>query len=72
MHKHNCGCEHDLKYCGHCDVVYCSKCGKEWKQYFYYYSYYPYTTTIGTGIMPLTNTVDSTSLMACSHHKTGG
>jgi hypothetical protein len=29
MHNH-CHCEHDLKYCEKCDVVYCTKCGKEW------------------------------------------
>ena len=30
MHTH-CTCEHQLKYCSHCDIVYCEKCGKEWK-----------------------------------------
>lgn len=41
-HSHCDHCEHDLKYCGHCDIVYCTKCKKEWgKQYYWYYSY-PY------------------------------
>ncbi len=32
MHKHEeqVKCEHELKYCDHCDVVYCTKCKKEW------------------------------------------
>ena len=31
MSKHNhCHCEHNLKYCAKCDVVYCEKCSKEW------------------------------------------
>ncbi len=25
-------CSHELHHCIHCDVVYCSKCIKEWKQ----------------------------------------
>ena len=27
FHHH---CNHILKYCEHCDVVYCDKCGREW------------------------------------------
>ncbi len=39
MHEHA-GCEHkDLKYCPHCKVVYCERCGKEWHEYSY--SCYP-------------------------------
>jgi hypothetical protein len=26
-HQH---CEHKLKHCSHCDVVYCEKCDDEW------------------------------------------
>jgi hypothetical protein len=25
-------CEHELKHCTVCDVVYCVKCGKEWEK----------------------------------------
>ena len=33
MHEHSyIGCEHELKHCKHCDVVYCEKCQREWKQ----------------------------------------
>ena len=33
MHEHSyIGCEHELKHCSHCDVVYCEKCRREWKQ----------------------------------------
>lgn len=24
-------CKHVLKFCEHCDIVYCEKCGKEWE-----------------------------------------
>lgn len=24
-------CDHDVRYCKHCDVCYCTKCQKEWK-----------------------------------------
>ena len=23
-------CEHEVKHCSHCGVVYCAKCDKEW------------------------------------------
>jgi hypothetical protein len=50
MHNH--GCEHNLKYCRQCDVVYCTKCGREWggydHQHFYPYNpYIPWNTTDG-------------------------
>ena len=33
MSKHDhTECEHDLKYCKHCDVVYCATCDREWKK----------------------------------------
>lgn len=32
MHEHKKPkeCKHELKHCTHCDVVYCSKCQREW------------------------------------------
>jgi hypothetical protein len=36
-HKH-CHCKHELKHCDHCDVVYCTKCDKEWMQHPYSYN----------------------------------
>lgn len=27
MHEH---CNHQLKFCGHCDTVNCALCGREW------------------------------------------
>jgi len=48
MHEHN-ECEHNLKHCAKCDVVYCTKCKKEWGghscNYWPYYPYYYPTTT---------------------------
>lgn len=31
MHEHK-SCDHDVKYCAHCDVAYCEKCNTEWKK----------------------------------------
>lgn len=31
-HKHD-HCEHNLKHCSKCDIVYCSKCEREWGQH---------------------------------------
>lgn len=34
MGKHNhCHCDHELKHCKECDMVYCGKCGQEWGGY---------------------------------------
>jgi len=43
MHEHI-GCEHDLKHCTVCDVVYCIKCKEEWKKQVWTFSYPPYQT----------------------------
>ena len=54
MHEHN-ECEHNLKFCPKCDVVYCTKCKREWGGHScnWYLSYpwytYPYTTTVWPG-----------------------
>lgn len=31
-------CQHELKYCKKCDVVYCEKCQKEWSINFFTYT----------------------------------
>jgi hypothetical protein len=38
MHEH-CECKHELKHCPVCDVVYCTKCGKEWGKTVYINNY---------------------------------
>ena len=52
MHKtHPKKCEHKLKYCEQCDVVYCEVCGEEWKKDYITWtttSAYPYGVS-GTG-----------------------
>jgi hypothetical protein len=59
MHTHyHSHCNHNgsLRYCPHCDVVYCTSCGKEWGQrqttwitygdpYIWTYKGIPYTVT---------------------------
>lgn len=34
MHEHTepKKCKHEIKYCTHCDTVYCEKCKDEWKK----------------------------------------
>jgi hypothetical protein len=64
-HTHN-HCKHDVAYCEHCDVCFCTKCGREWglKSYMTYYiepytwTYrgIPYTVTYGNGDYSLTTT----------------
>jgi len=37
----HCHCKHEVvKYCSHCNVCYCEKCGEEWSAT----TYYPYWT----------------------------
>jgi hypothetical protein len=49
MSRHNHShCLHDLKYCEHCDVVYCVKCDREWGGHSHSYWYWggtPYRVT---------------------------
>jgi hypothetical protein len=56
MHEHI-ECDHNLKYCSKCDVVYCTKCSKEWGGHKYYWYSQPYTiytgvNTDGTVVSP--------------------
>jgi len=60
MHEHD-ECEHELRYCKKCDVVYCIKCKREWyghQSYVYPYVYptYPYVPTITWITNPITYT----------------
>ncbi len=72
MHEHN-ECEHTLKYCQKCDVVYCTKCKHEWGGHSCYYPYYPYYSptitqpwiTWTTSCEPTTDTAFAIS--ACNH-----
>ena len=56
MHEHD-RCEHELKYCKICDVVYCEKCYKEWIMKITYVNY-P-TVYVGTNVSPYTITYTS-------------
>lgn len=62
--KHNhTHCNHQFIHCIQCDVVYCNKCGEEWKKQFY--------TSTGTWTNPCypnithTSTTDSTLKHNC-------
>jgi hypothetical protein len=57
MHEHNV-CEHEIKYCKVCDVVYCEKCKKQWYSYNITYNQYS-TTWIGDGTYPGITTINS-------------
>lgn len=46
-HDHS-KCNHNLKYCEHCDIVYCTKCSEEWKKNYNSFTY----TSPGTSISP--------------------
>ena len=62
MHCHH--CEHELKYCVQCDVVYCGKCGREWGKSFYAYPYWNYRYYVPTwtgASSPITTTGTFTS-----------
>lgn len=66
MHNHNCGCKHELEYCGHCDVVYCKKCSKEWKSYKYdYYKGWNFQSVTS----PTVTYKGSVDTINCSHHQ---
>ncbi len=46
MNHDHCHCDHELKHCEHCDVVYCRKCKREWgEKKTEYVPYYPYPYT---------------------------
>lgn len=82
MHEHN-DCQHELKYCEHCDVVYCKKCKREWgkTQYVYTYPWWnwqpsssePYKVTCngvitdGTSASGTVKYTTDTVLLGCNH-----
>lgn len=71
-HNHEDKCKHELEHCGHCDIVYCDKCFKEWpiqvtNTVVKYWKY-------SDNIMPVTYTANGTSYKANSldeEHKHG-
>jgi hypothetical protein len=80
MHMHN-HCDHDPKYCGKCEMVYCTKCPKTWldKAYPYYYGNNSFQGFLGTtqtspkgGFTQVGSTgnnslVGSSTSVSCSH-----
>ena len=63
LHKHCCKHE-SLRYCEVCQVVYCTKCGKEWREYGYAYTYTYPTYPISTWTTTTGNT------LTCDHSNT--
>lgn len=46
--SHSKKCEHELKYCEQCNIVYCVMCKEEWTKPYFNYTYTPgteYTTS---------------------------
>ncbi len=69
MHEHK-ECEHELKYCSKCNVVYCEICNKEWYSYSITVSS-PYTATwynTQTISDKTTNPVNVTPVITCTHN----
>ena len=66
-HNHcNCNCKHEnLKWCPVCNVVYCEKCGEEWKQESPWTWTYPSGTGTYIGTDTLTTTGDCS--ITCNH-----
>lgn len=71
-HNHHCHCEHKLKFCSHCDLVYCEKCSAEWKKPTNNWTYG------GTGITLCGNTTTATAgtnistVANCNHNESIG
>lgn len=68
MNNHNhCVCSHTLKYCEHCDIVYCINCNKEWKNN-YINTYCNGTVTLcGNYTTSGTGSGDTNLINNCSH-----
>jgi hypothetical protein len=79
-HSHHDHCDHVLKHCAKCDVVYCTKCNEEWPKTKYVYDYYkyyeqkpyspwyPYTVTYGATTTNITSAATSTTnTEGCKH-----
>ena len=77
-HSHRCKCEHEqVKFCKHCNTVYCLNCSQEWgkQAYTYWPSIGPYLTseTLKTGYLQqlASSGTDEhrivTGSIACSH-----
>jgi len=63
MHIHD-SCDHSLKYCAHCDVVYCTKCHREWGHQSWSYWKYP-TWSTNQFLCSTTGNADTTT--TCAH-----
>ena len=50
---------HTLAHCGHCDIVYCTACKREWGTHS---TWYPYAWTVSSG-----STTIGSSFMQSTH-----
>lgn len=70
MHNHS-SCKHKLEFCEHCDVVWCSKCKKEWSRNIYTFTYTQPSTTISPKPWSTTiygmNLSGGTTITNCNH-----
>ncbi len=62
-------CDHELKYCGTCDLVYCRECKREWGGHRHYWPpYYSGTYYVGTGSLMLAGDTPTTAMVTEHNH----
>jgi hypothetical protein len=70
-HEHDyCGCSHIVAYCKHCDVCYCTLCGREWgfRTYRTISPWYPNTTTPYWGTITYNSPTNTSGSVAINHN----
>lgn len=71
MHEHSRDCKHELKFCEHCNVVYCVKCKTEWKPPCTL-NHYPYYNVWGTIPCPTPSITPYTTPWTLDTNSTSG
>lgn len=66
MHEHS-GCEHELKHCSCCNVVYCTKCKQEWGRAVRYWPWPYYQQMWIGGSLTADDLTSTTITYTCDH-----
>ncbi len=61
-------CDHELKYCGTCDLVYCRECNREWGGHRHYWPWYQEYTTIPLVATAGTGAIDASEKITFHNH----